>query len=120
MQIENSGSVYKRELSKLASDLSYSASLGMAMKLVLSDAAFVGDPESFSRKFIRAARFLKANAPHSFRIREMGTEDINGMDRWLWDMLEREFATTMSDGQHQGTVPTVEKFQTAVSVLGRP
>ncbi len=119
-QIEKSGSVYKMELNKLASDLSYSASLGMAMKLVLSDAAFAGDPESFSRRFIKAARFLKANAPHSFQIREMGTADINRMDRWLWDILEGEIAPKMSDGEHQGTVPMVAKFETAVSVLGRP
>ena len=88
MQIEYSGAIYKREFDKIDSDLSYSASLGMAMKLILSDPAFAGDMERFSLKFIRVARFLKANAPHVFQIHEMGVEAKNSMDRWLWDLFD--------------------------------
>jgi hypothetical protein len=115
MQIENSGAIYKREFDKIDSDLSYSASLGMAMKLILSDPAFAGDLERFSLKFIRVARFLKANAPHVFQIREMGTENRNSMDRWLWDMLEQEFATAMGDDKHQGAAQMVKPVERADS-----
>ena len=40
------------------------------MKLILGDPAFVGERETPSFKFIRAARFLKDSAPHVFAIRD--------------------------------------------------
>ena len=88
MPIGNSGAVDERELEKIDTELSYSPSLGMAVKLILRDPAFVDERGTFSLKFIRVARFLKDNAPHAFQIREMGTEANNSMDRWLWDLLE--------------------------------
>ncbi len=57
------------------------------MNLILGDPAFVGDRATPSFKFLRAARFLKNNAPHVFQIHEMGTVE-NSMDRWLWDLLD--------------------------------
>jgi hypothetical protein len=57
------------------------------------------------------ARFLKANAPHVFQIREMGTEERNSMDRWLWDLLEQEFATAMGDVKHQEPVAMVTSIE---------
>jgi hypothetical protein len=88
MPIENSGTIDERGHDKIDSELSYSPSLEAAVKLILADPAFVGEQETPSFKFIRAARFLKNNAPHVFQIREMGTEANNSMDRWLWDLLE--------------------------------
>ena len=67
------------------SELSYSPSL-VALKVILRDPAFVGELETPSFKFIRAARFLKGNAPHAFQIREMGAKTKSRMDRWLWDI----------------------------------
>ena len=58
------------------------------MNRVLGDLAFVGERETPSFKFIRAARFLKDNAPRAFQIREMGTPAQNSMDRWLWNLLD--------------------------------
>jgi hypothetical protein len=72
----------ERELDKIDSELSYSQSLGTALKLMLKDPAFVGERETFSFKFIRVARFLKNNAPHVFQIRETGTEAKKRMDCW--------------------------------------
>jgi hypothetical protein len=69
------------------SELSYSPSLEIALKVILRDPAFVGELETASCKFIRAARFLKSNAPHAFQIREMGAKTKSRMDRWLWDIL---------------------------------
>jgi len=57
------------------------------VNLILADPAFVGDRATPSFKFLRAARFLKNNAPHVFQIHEMGTVE-NSMDRWLWDLLD--------------------------------
>jgi hypothetical protein len=69
------------------SQLSYSPSLAAAVQLILADPAFVGALETPSFQFITAARFLKANAPHVFQIREMRAQAKNSMDRWLWDLL---------------------------------
>lgn len=88
MPIGNSGTIPEREHDKIASELSYSPSLEAAMRLILEDPAFVGERQTSPFKFIRAARFLKGNAPHVFQIREMGTEAKNTMDRWLWDLLQ--------------------------------
>ena len=87
MPIGNSGTIDERELDKIDSELSYSPSLGTAVKLILRDPAFMGEQETFSFKFIRVARFLKDNAPHAFQIRETGAEAKSRMDRWLWDLL---------------------------------
>jgi hypothetical protein len=51
--------------------------------------AISSTPEIPSLKFIKAARFLKNNAPHPFQIREMGAKSEDNMDRWLWDFLEQ-------------------------------
>jgi hypothetical protein len=67
--------------------LSYSSSLEAALQLILADPAFLSDTETPSFKFIRAARFLKINAPHVFHVREMHTDAMNTMDRWLWDLI---------------------------------
>src|ERR1700738_5111285 len=75
---------------KINSQFSYSPSLEAAMQLILADPAFAGELETRSFQFIRAARFLKDNAPHVFQIREMRAEAENGMDRWLWDFLDKE------------------------------
>ena len=64
MPIGNSGAIDERENSKIDSELSYSPSLEVALNLILGDPAFVGERETPSFKFIRAARFLKENAPH--------------------------------------------------------
>jgi hypothetical protein len=88
MPIGNSGTIDEREHEKIDSELCYFPSLEAAVKLILGDPAFVGERETPSFKFIRAARFLKDNAPHVFQIREMRTEAKNSMDRWLWDLLD--------------------------------
>jgi hypothetical protein len=77
MPIGNSGTIDETEHEQIDSELSYSPSLEAAVKLILGDPAFVGERETPSFKFIRAARFLKDNAPHVFQIREMGTEAKN-------------------------------------------
>ena len=74
--------------SQMDSEISYSANLEAAFKLILEDSAISGSPERPSLNFIRATRFLKSNAPHLFQIREMGSQSENRMDRWLWDLLE--------------------------------
>jgi hypothetical protein len=76
----------EKEPDKIDSGLSYSPGLLAAVKLILDDPTFVGEQGTFSFKFIRAARFLKDNAPHVFQIHE-NTEAKNTMDRWLWDLL---------------------------------
>lgn len=60
------------------------------MSLILGDPTFASEAATPSLKFFRAVRFLKDNAPHAVRIREMGVLAQNSMDRWLWDMLERK------------------------------
>ena len=85
-----------REHEKIHSGLSYSPSLEAAMQMILADPAFAGEPETSSLKFIRAARFLKVNAPHVFQVREMRTEAKNRMDRWLWDLLDQEHRSSLS------------------------
>jgi hypothetical protein len=85
-----------REHSNIHSELSYSPSLKAAVQLILGDPAFVGEQQTPSFKFIRAARFLKANAPHVFQIREMRAVAKNSMDRWLWDLLEQEYRFSLS------------------------
>ena len=82
------GKTDEREFDKIDSVLSYSSSLRTAVRLVLRELAFFGEPKTFSFKFIRVARFLKDNAPHVFQIRETGTKTKNSMDRWLWDLLD--------------------------------
>ena len=84
----NIGIIGEREREQIDSGLSYSPSLEAAVNLILGDPAFVGDRATPSFKFLRAARFLKNNAPHVFQIHEMGTVAENGMDRWLWDLLD--------------------------------
>ena len=71
------------------SEISYSAKLQVAFKLMLEDPAISSSPERSSFKFIKAARFLKNQAPHLFQIRKMGAKPENRMDRWLWDFLEQ-------------------------------
>ena len=88
MLLGNSGTIDESGHTKIDSELSYSPSLEAAMNRVLGDLAFVGERETPSFKFIRAARFLKDNAPHAFQIREMGTPTQNSMDRWLWNLLD--------------------------------
>jgi hypothetical protein len=88
MLLGNSGTIDESGYTKIDSGLSYSPSLEAAMNRVLGDLAFVGERETPSFKFIRAARFLKDNAPHAFQIREMGTPTQNSMDRWLWNLLD--------------------------------
>jgi hypothetical protein len=84
----NIGTIGERKRDKIDSGLSYSPSLEVAVNLILGDPAFAGDRATPSFKFLRAARFLKSNAPHVFQIHEMGTVAKNGMDRWLWDLLD--------------------------------
>jgi hypothetical protein len=91
MPIGNAGTFDEREHEQIDSQLCYSPSLEAAVKLILGDPAFVGERETPSFKFIRAARFLKDNAPHVFQIREMHTKAKNRMDRWLWDLLDWEY-----------------------------
>ena len=88
MRIGNSDTIDGRDRETTNSEYSYSPSLDAALKLILRDPAFVDERETPSFKFIRAARFLKVNAPHAFQIREMGVEIKSGMDRWLWDLLD--------------------------------
>jgi hypothetical protein len=84
----NIGTIGERTREQIDSGLSYSPSLEAAVNLILGDPSFVGDRATPSFKFLRAARFLKNNAPHVFQIHEMGTVAKNGMDRWLWDLLD--------------------------------
>jgi hypothetical protein len=96
MLIANSGPIDHTSQDKIHSELSYSPSLEAAVQLILRDPAFVDEQETPSFKFIRAARFLKANAPHVFQIREMRAKAKNTMDRWLWDLLDRESLSSIS------------------------
>jgi hypothetical protein len=82
------GIIGERKRDQIDSELSYSPRLEAAVNLILGDPAFVGDKGTPSFKFLRAARFLKNQAPHVFEIHEMGTVAKNGMDRWLWDLLD--------------------------------
>ena len=84
----NIGIIGERKREQIDSGLSYSPSLEAAVNLILGDPSFVGDRSTPSFKFLRAARFLKNQAPHVFQIHEMGTVAKNGMDRWLWDVLD--------------------------------
>jgi hypothetical protein len=72
---------------RIDSEIWYSPSLEAAFRHILEDPTISRSPERLSFKFVKAARFLKNNAPHLFQIREMGAELENGMDRWLWDFL---------------------------------
>src|SRR5208283_255870 len=116
MPIGNSGTIDERELDKIDSELSYSQSLGTAVKLILRDPAFMGEQETFSFKFIRVARFLKDNAPHAFQIREMGSDAENSVDRWLWDLLDGSGANLKNsarggNARHGGTDLGTGTFQ---------
>jgi hypothetical protein len=84
----NIGLIGESKRDQIDSGLSYSPSLEAAVNLILGDPAFVSDRATPSLKFLRAARFLKNQAPHVFQIHEMGTVAKNGMDRWLWDVLD--------------------------------
>jgi hypothetical protein len=83
----NSAIIDQTDRETFHSELSYSPTLDAALKLILGDPAFVGEAETPSFKFLRAARFLKDNAPHVFQVHEMGVEARNSMDRWLWDLF---------------------------------
>jgi hypothetical protein len=85
--MKNVATIELKEHQDIHAELSYSSSLETAVRLLLGDPVAVGDGETFSLRFIRAARFLKANAPHVFHIREMHAKVRNRMDRWLWDFL---------------------------------
>lgn len=87
MFIANSTPIDHRKPDNVHPGFSYSPSLAAAVQLILADPAFQSDLETTSFKFIRAARFLKYNAPHVFHVREMRTGTKNNMDRWLWDLL---------------------------------
>jgi hypothetical protein len=65
------------------------------MQMILADPACADELDTPSLKFIRAARFLKVNAPHVFQVREMRTEAKNRMDRWLWDLLDQEYRSSL-------------------------
>jgi hypothetical protein len=95
MLLENSGTIYENEHNQIDSELSYSSSLEAAMNLILKHPAFTGDKTTPSFKFIRAARFLRENAPHAFQIREMGIPAQNSMDRWLWNLFDRNIDNTV-------------------------
>jgi hypothetical protein len=88
MLLGNSGTIDEKEYDKIDSELSYSPSLEAAMNRILGHPAFLGERATPSFKFIKAARFLKENAPHAFRLREMGAPTHNSMDRWLWNLLD--------------------------------
>jgi hypothetical protein len=95
MLLGNSGTIYEKEHDKIDSRLSYSSSLEAAMNLILGHPALLGEGATPSFKFITAARFLRENAPHAFQIREMGIPAQNSMDRWLWNLLDRNIDNTM-------------------------
>jgi hypothetical protein len=90
MLIGTSGAIDDTGHDNVRSQLSYSPSLEAAVQLILAHPVFEDELETSSFKFIRAARFLKDNAPHVFQIREMRAGTKNSMDRWLWDLLDRE------------------------------
>ena len=95
MLLENSGTIYENEHNQIDSELSYSSSLEAAMNSILGHPAFLGEQATSSFKFIRAARFLRENAPHAFQIREMGIPTQNSMDHWLWNLLDRSIDNTI-------------------------
>jgi hypothetical protein len=90
MRIETSDHLDRRNREAINSEYSYSPRLEAALKLILKDPAFLDQLGTPSFKFLRAARFLKANAPHAFQIREMGALTKSNMDRWLWDLIGSE------------------------------
>ena len=95
MLLGNSGTIDEKEHNKIDSELSYSSSLEAAMNRILGHPAFLDERATPSFKFIRAARFLRENAPHAFQIREMGIPAQNSMDRWLWNLLDRNIDNTV-------------------------
>ncbi len=117
MPIDTCGTINEKELAKIGSELTYSPGLGRAVKLMLGDPVFVGHPEAFSYRFMRVARFLKANAPHLFRVSEMGAEAKNGMDRWLWDLLEQENASNLGDITLQDAASLIKPIETAEKLV---
>ena len=113
MLIRHSPMIEDAGRDKINSQFSYSPSLEAAMQLILADPAFAGEVETHSFQFIRAARFLKDNAPHVFQIREMRAEAKNSMDRWLWDLLDKEYQSSLSlqlptPGAHQARLQTMK------------
>jgi hypothetical protein len=88
MPSANPDPIGQRHPQTIHPQLSYSPKLEAALQLILGDPAFIGEPETPSFKFVRAARFLKHNAPHVFQVREMGVHAKNHMDRWLWDLFD--------------------------------
>jgi hypothetical protein len=85
--MDNPPTIDENKHHRVQTELSYSATLEGAVRLILGDPVLVDEGETYSFKFIRAARFLKAHAPHVFHIREMHAKASNRMDRWLWDFL---------------------------------
>ena len=67
----------------------YSPKLQAAFEFILDHPTISESPGSRSSKFIIAARFLKANAPHFFQVRHTGFESEDLRDRWLWEFLDR-------------------------------
>jgi hypothetical protein len=69
-------------------EIFYSPKLQAAFQFILDHPAISESPGSRSSKFIMAARFLKANAPHFFQVRHIGMESEDFRDRWLWEFLD--------------------------------
>src|SRR5450631_3197906 len=97
MRIKNADRLDEQNREAINSGYSYSPRLEAALKLILKDPAFLDQPGTPSVKFLRAARFLKANAPHAFRIREMGAQTKSNMDRWLWDLIGSEASSKLEN-----------------------
>jgi hypothetical protein len=66
----------------------YSPKLQAAFEFILDHPVISESPGSRSSKFIMAARFLKANAPHFFQVRHIGIKSEDLRDRWLWEFLD--------------------------------
>jgi hypothetical protein len=97
MRIKSSDYLDERNREAINSEYSYSPRLETALKLILKDPAFLNQVGTPSVKFLRAARFLKANAPHAFQIREMGALTKSNMDRWLWDLIGSEASSELEN-----------------------
>jgi hypothetical protein len=97
MRIKNLVHLDEQNREAIHSEYSYSPRLDAALKLILNDPAFFELPGTPSIKFLRAARFLKTNAPHAFQIREMGALTKSNMDRWLWDLLSSEASSKLEN-----------------------
>ena len=76
--------------SRMDSEISYSPNLEAAFKLILEDPAISGSLERPSLIFIRAARFLKRNAPHLFQIRDPHTAPLVYEEQSGWRIRQPE------------------------------